>query len=199
VFTGLIRELGKVEAAERGPDGARLRIATGLARGLREGDSIAVDGACLTAAARDDGAFEADVMNQTLGLTTLGELERGRRVNLEPALRAGEPLGGHIVQGHVDGVGEVVEVIADGASRRLRVKLAEELGRYVVEHGSVALGGISLTVSAAGSDWLEVALIGETLARTTLGEAHEGTRLNVEVDIFARYVERALQQFREEN
>jgi riboflavin synthase len=198
MFTGLIRELGKVEAIETGPDGARLRVRADLARDLGEGDSISVDGACLTAAARDQASFEADVMNQTLALTTLGSLEPGAGVNLEPALVAGAPLGGHFVQGHVDGVGEVAAVTPDGSARRLRVTLSGELARYVVERGSIALAGVSLTVSAIGDGWAEVSLIPETLARTTLGAVEPGSRLNVELDILARYAERAVQRFRKE-
>jgi riboflavin synthase len=197
MFTGVVTELGTVERLDRSDAGARLRVAATLAADLREGDSVAVNGVCLTAAALDGDAFEADAMNQTLSLTTLGELTEGDRVNLEAPLRAGDPLGGHIVQGHVDGVAQVVGAVADGASRRLRVALAPELERYVVERGAVTLDGVSLTVAGLGEDWLEVALIPETLARTTLGRAAEGTRLNVELDVVARYVERLL-RFRDE-
>jgi riboflavin synthase len=192
MFTGIVRELGRVESVERSDAGARLRIAAELASGLAAGDSVAVEGACLTAAAPGDGGFAADVMNQTLSLTTLGELEAGDRVNLEPALRAGEPLGGHIVQGHVDGVGEVVASVDDGIARRLAVRLPDGLERYVVEHGSLTLAGVSLTVAGLDGARVEVSLIPETLERTTLGAAGEGTRLNLELDVLARYVERLL-------
>jgi riboflavin synthase len=192
MFTGIVQELGTVQAIDASGDGARIRIAAELAAELREGDSVSVSGACLTAAALADGGFEADVINQTLSLTTLGELEPGSRVNLESALRAGEPLGGHIVQGHVDGVGEVISTAQDGVSRRVRVRLPDGLERYVVEHGSVTIAGVSLTVAGLGDGWLEVALIPETLARTTLGEAAAGSRVNVELDVVARYVERLL-------
>ena len=131
-------------------------------------------------------------MNQTLSLTTLGELTAGDPVNLEPALRAGEPLGGHIVQGHVDGVAEVVSADDDGIARRLGVRVPDGLERYAVEHGSVTLAGVSLTVAAVDGDRLEVSLIPETLERTTLGAATEGKKLNLELDVLARYVERLL-------
>jgi riboflavin synthase len=192
MFTGIVRELGTVEALDRSADGARLRIAAELAADLGDGDSVSVEGACLTVTERGDGSFAADVMNQTLALTTLGALERGARVNLEPPLRAGEPLGGHLVQGHVDGVGEVRAVAEDGLSRRLRVALPDGHERYVVEQGSIALAGVSLTVAALAEDSVEVSLIPETLERTTLGAAPAGTRLNVELDVVARYVERLL-------
>jgi riboflavin synthase len=192
VFTGIVQEVGAVERVEAGDDGARLGVAAGFADRLREGDSVAVEGVCLTVTSREGNGFTADVINQTLSLTTLGGLESGSRVNLEPALRAGDPLGGHIVQGHVDGVGEVADVREDGFSRRLRVRLPEGLERYAVEHGSVTLAGVSLTVAAVQGPELEVALIPETLERTTLGDAGPGTRLNVELDLVARYVERLL-------
>jgi riboflavin synthase len=190
VFTGLIQDLGTVEKLTRSGDGARLRIATPLAASLRPGDSVAVNGVCLTATSAEGSGFEAEAMNQTLSLTSLGPLEQGDRVNLELPLRAGEPLGGHIVQGHVDGTAEVVEVTEDGFARRLRARLGPELARHVVARGSIALDGVSLTVSAAGDDWVEVSLIPETLERTNLGRAQPGTALNVETDVVAKYVER---------
>jgi len=192
VFTGIIREIGSVEAVDSGPDGARLRIAAAFGHELADGDSVAVDGVCLTATSYGDGWFAADAMNQTLSVTTLGELEPGSPVNLEPALRAGEPLGGHLVQGHVDGAGEVVAAEDDGFARRIRVALPEDLRRYTVEHGSITLAGTSLTVAGLTDDGVEVSLIPETLERTTLGAAGAGTRLNVEVDVMARYAERLL-------
>jgi riboflavin synthase len=139
-----------------------------------------------------DQAFEADVMNQTLALTTLGDLTEGERVNLEPALRAGEPLGGHIVQGHVDAVGEVRSITEDGFAKRVRIGVPGGLERYLVEHGSVTVAGVSLTVAGLDADWFEVSLIPETLERTTLGAATEGARVNLEFDVVARYVERLL-------
>ena len=190
MFTGLIQDVGRVEAVEAGPGGARIRIATALAGQIESGDSVAVNGACLTATAVDADGFETEAMNQTLDLTALGGLEAGSRVNLEAAMRASDRLGGHIVQGHVDGVGEVVAVEADGFARRLRVALPPELMRYAIPQGSIALDGVSLTIAALGSDWAEASLIPETLERTNLGEAEPGRKLNVECDVIARYVER---------
>jgi riboflavin synthase len=190
VFTGLIQDIGAVEAVESGDDGATLRIATGLGAEISPGDSVSVDGVCLTATEAGAEGFAAEAMNQTLGLTSLGGLEAGGRVNLELAARPTDRLGGHILQGHVDGVGEVVSVEEDGFARRLRLRAGPDLLRYAVERGSIGLGGVSLTVSALGEGWLEVSLIPETLERTTLGEAGTGRRLNVESDVVAKYVER---------
>jgi riboflavin synthase len=195
VFTGIVREIGSVEAVERGDQGARLRVRAGLTADLAEGDSVAVSGTCLTVASAADGAFEADVMNQTLSVTTLGTLEAGGTVNLEPPLRAGEPLGGHLVQGHVDGTAEVAAVSEDGFARRLRIVAAPDLLRYVVEHGSVTLDGVSLTVAGLADDGFEVSLIPETLERTTLSDLAAGGRVNVEIDVIARYAERLMQGF----
>ena len=195
MFTGIVRELGVVDRVERTPEGARLRVRAAVAGELSGGDSIAVNGACLTAAELADGTFEADVMNQTLALTTLGELAAGDRVNLEPALRAGDPLGGHLVQGHVDATGEVAGVAADGIARRLAVAMPAELRRYVVERGSVAVDGVSLTVAGLTGEGFEVSLIPETLQRTTLGALESGARVNLELDVIARYAERLMQSF----
>jgi riboflavin synthase len=193
VFTGIISEVGGVEAVERTGAGARLRVRAELAGELADGGSVAVAGVCLTVAGRDHGMFEADVMNQTLSLTTLGNLSDGARVNLEPALRAGDPLGGHLVQGHVDGTGRVTSIAEDGFARRLAVLVPEELRRYVAERGSVAIDGVSLTVAGISPDGLEVSLIPETLGRTTLGDLAEGDGVNLEVDVVARYAERLVQ------
>jgi riboflavin synthase len=195
MFTGIVREVGEVEAMERTEAGARLRVRAALAAEVAEGDSVSVSGACLTVAAASDGSLEADVMNQTLSLTTLGLLGIGRRVNLEPSVRAGEPLGGHLVQGHVDGTGTVEEVRDDGFARRLRVAMPAGLRRYVVEHGSIAVDGVSLTVAGLTEDGFEVSLIPETLERTTLGGLAEGAAVNLEVDLIARYAERLMQGF----
>ena len=195
MFTGLVAAIGAVERIESDPAGARISIASELAGELAEGDSIAVSGVCLTATGLRAGAFDADVMNQTLELTSLGELNAGARVNLEPALRATDRLGGHIVQGHVDAVGRVSELIDDGFARRVRVELPGDLQRYVVERGSIALDGVSLTVAALDGGTIEVSLIPETLERTTLGDAAVGARINVEVDVIARHAERLLQGF----
>jgi riboflavin synthase len=192
MFTGIVKELGQVESIDRSDDGARLRIRAELASELAEGDSVSVNGACLTATAAGGGAFEADVMHQTLSLTTLGELEPSSPVNLELALRATDRLGGHVVQGHVDGTGTVAELADDGFARRLRVELPDELLPYVVERGSIAIEGVSLTVAELEDPVVEVSLIPETLERTTLGRAEPGDRLNVECDVLARYVKRQL-------
>lgn len=193
MFTGIVLEKGEVEAVEAGADGARIKVRAELAGELAAGDSVAVNGACLTATEVADGSFSADVMNQTLKLTTLGELGSGDPVNLELPLRASDRLGGHVVQGHVDGAGEVLSAEPDGFARRLRVELPAELLPFVVERGSIAIEGVSLTVSALGEHpegWAEVSLIPETLERTTLGERQPGDRVNVECDVLARYVVR---------
>ena len=195
MFTGIVREIGNVEELRRSEQGARLRVGAGLAAELAEGDSVSVNGACLTVASASDGAFEAEVMNQTLSVTTLGGLEPGGQVNLEPPLRAGDPLGGHLVQGHVDGTGEVRGVWADGFARRLRLAAPPELDRFIVERGSVTIDGVSLTVAGLADDGFEVSLIPETLERTTLGGLAEGDQANLEVDVIARYGERLMQGF----
>jgi len=190
MFTGLISEIGTVESIERGDSGARLRIAAGLGAGLEPGDSVSVAGACLTAVDPAPGGFAADVMNQTLELTALGRLAPGSAVNLEPAVRASDRLGGHIVQGHVDATGTVVGVAEDGFARRVRIELPAGLERYVVERGSIALNGVSLTVAGTEGRIVEVSLIPETLERTTLGTAAPGAPVNLEVDVVAKYVEK---------
>jgi riboflavin synthase len=195
MFTGLIEDIGRIESLESGADGARVRIATGLAAEIVTGDSVAVNGVCLTATAVDADAFETEAMNQTLSVTALGDLNPGDSVNLELAMKPSDRLGGHIVQGHADGVGTVASIGEDGFARRLRVNLGPELIRYVVEKGSIGLNGVSLTVAALGSDWAEMSLIPETLERTTLGEATAGDRLNVECDVVAKYVERMVRPF----
>ncbi len=193
MFTGIINELGTVEAVEGSDEGARLRIRAELASELEAGDSVAVNGACLTATSAGTGAFEADVMHQTLSLTTLGDLDSDSRVNLELPLRAADRLGGHVVQGHVDGTATVVEVSEDGFAKRLRLELPDELLPYVVERGSIAIEGVSLTVAELTGSALEVSLIPETLERTTLGSLVPGARVNVECDVLARYVRRQLE------
>jgi riboflavin synthase len=195
VFTGLIEDVGRVASVERTGDGARLRITTLLAPELSLGDSIAVNGCCLTATAVAGGSFETEAMNQTLQVTALSGVEQDSRVNLELALKAGDRLGGHIVQGHVDGVGTVTSVEDDGFARRVRVGLPPQLLRYVVDKASITLSGVSLTVAELGESWAEVSLIPETLERTNLGEAQAGSNLNVECDIVAKYVERLMAPF----
>ena len=195
MFTGLIQDVGSVESVDSGADGARLRIATRLATEIEPGDSVAINGACLTATVVDAGGFEVEAMNQTLGATALGGVERGAHVNLELAMKASDRLGGHIVQGHVDGVGEVAAVEEDGFARRVRLQLDAPLLRYAVDKGSITLDGVSLTIAALGEGWIEVSLIPETLERTNLGEVEAGRKINVECDVIAKHVERLMAPF----
>jgi riboflavin synthase len=190
LFTGLVADLGTVAAVDATDGGVRLTLSTGLAGEIGEGDSIAVNGVCLTATRVGDDAFAADVMHETLARSSLGAIEPGARVNLELALRAADRLGGHIMQGHVDGLGEVTGVREDGFARVVTVAAPAELLRYVVEKGSIAINGVSLTVVAVGEDWFSVSLIPETLERTTLGNAAPGAPVNLEVDVVAKYVEK---------
>jgi riboflavin synthase len=190
LFTGLIQDVGEVQSLGSDTEGSHLKIATSLVSEIGPGDSIAVNGICLTATAADDGGFETEAMNQTLEVTSLRGIEVGDRVNLELAMKASDRLGGHIVQGHVDGVGEVISLLDDGFAKRLRVALDRDLLRYVIEKGSIALDGVSLTIAALGDDWLEVSLIPETLDRTNLGAAKAGRKINVECDLIAKHVER---------
>jgi riboflavin synthase len=192
MFTGLIADVGSVRALERGDDGARVRIETSLAPELSEGDSIAVNGVCLTATEIGDGAFAAEVMAETLRRSSLGALREGSSVNLELPLRASDRLGGHVVQGHVDGTGTIAAIRDDGFARVLDVEVDERLTRYLVEKGSVALDGVSLTVSALAPRGLSVSLIPETRQRTGLGGVVVGSTVNVEVDVLAKHVERLL-------
>ncbi len=193
MFTGLIEDLGSVTALERDGEGATLRIGTRLAGELEQGDSIAVNGVCLTATDICDGGFAATAMVETLRRSALGALEPGAQVNLELALRADGRLAGHIVQGHVDGTGVVSEIRDEGIARVLSIGTAPEVARYLVEKGSVAVNGVSLTVSALCEDGFEVSLIPETLARTNLGSMAVGDRVNLEVDILAKHVERLME------
>ena len=190
MFTGLVEDLGTLEAIEAGGEGAVLTIGSRLATEISEGDSVAVNGVCLTARKVSGKSFSADAMNETLTRTALGGLGAGDAVNLELALRADARLGGHIVQGHVDGVGEVIGVREEGIARVVTVGAAPELLRYVVEKGSVAVEGVSLTVARVDGESFDVWLIPETLERTTLSAAAPGTGVNVEVDLLAKYVEK---------
>lgn len=190
MFTGLVETMGTVRGVERGGGGTRLTVETPLAADLGQGDSVAVNGVCLTAVEPDAGVFHADVMEETLSRTSLGPLAEGDRVNLELPLRAGDRLGGHVVQGHVDGTGTVASVTEDGFARRVRVAAPADLLRYVVEKGSIAVDGISLTVAAIGEEGFEVSLIPETIERTTLGDTAPGRVVNLEVDVLAKYVEK---------
>jgi riboflavin synthase len=193
MFTGLIQDLGEVVGMGLTPKGGRMSIGTSLASQIQEGDSVAVNGVCLTATRVGPASFDVDVMQQTLALTAMAEV--GGRLNLELAMQASDRFGGHIVQGHVDGVGEVIAVEEDGIARRVRVELPRDLLRYVVPQGSITLSGVSLTVADLGDSWAEVSLIPETLERTNLGEAQPGSKLNVECDIVAKYVERLVSPF----
>jgi riboflavin synthase len=192
MFTGLIADIGSVSELQRDDAGARLRIATRLADQLGEGDSIAVNGVCLTASDVRDGSFGADAIGETLMRSSLGELRAGAPVNLELPLRAADRLGGHVVQGHVDGTATVAKIAQDGIARVLEIEIDPRLERYLVEKGSVALDGVSLTVSALHERGFAVSLIPETLRRTTLGALVQGARVNVEVDVLAKHVERLM-------
>jgi riboflavin synthase len=186
VFTGLVADKGTIRAIRDG----RLEVETALGAHLADGDSVAVNGVCLTAVEPHVDGFAADVMPETLRRSSLGPLGPGAEVNLELPLRAGDRMGGHVVQGHVDGTGAVWEVRDEGNARVVRIAAAPELLRYVVEKGSIAVDGVSLTVSAIEDEWFEVSLIPETLERTTLGGAAAGTTVNLEVDVLAKYVEK---------
>jgi riboflavin synthase len=200
VFTGIVEELGEVVGLDVGEDSARIRVRGPLVTaGAARGDSIAINGVCLTVTAVTDGEFTADVMGETLVRSSLGGLHAGAAVNLERPLRPDGRLGGHVVQGHVDGTGTIAARRSAGAWQTVRITIPPELARYVIQKGSVAVDGISLTVSALGADggaagdpWFEVSLIPETLARTTLGSKQPGEAVNLEVDMIAKYVERLL-------
>jgi riboflavin synthase alpha subunit len=190
MFTGIVRERGRVVSAERNGAGVHLRISAQEAAQAAPGDSISVSGCCLTVTRADGEALEFDAVPETIVRTTLGTLEPGAEVNLEPALRAGEPLGGHFVQGHVDGRARVSALEREGDGARLRLELPSELGRYCVEKGSLAVDGVSLTIAALGNDGVEIALVPFTLDHTTLGALGPGDEVNVEVDLLAKYAER---------
>lgn len=192
MFTGLIESLGRVGGVERTSDGAVLTIETDFAAQLKQGDSVAVNGVCLTVRDPSATAFTADAMTETLERSSLGGLNTGDPVNLERPLTVGDRLDGHIVQGHVDGTGTVAAVTEAGFSRVLRVALPADLSRYVVQKGSITIDGVSLTVSGVADDWLEVSLIPETLERTNLGSVALGQRVNLEVDVLAKYVEKMM-------
>jgi riboflavin synthase len=190
VFTGLVADLGTVAAVDTTADGVRLTLETPLAREVGEGDSVAVNGVCLTAVGICGDRFGADVMHETLRRSSLGDVAAGSSVNLELPLRATDRLGGHVVQGHVDGVGVIAGVREDGFARVVGVHAGPEVLRYVVEKGSIAVDGVSLTVARVDDEGFDVSLIPETLARTNLGAAVAGTPVNLEVDVLAKYVEK---------
>jgi riboflavin synthase len=193
VFTGIVRELGRVESVEGGEQGVRLRLrAPETARATHVGDSVALNGVCLTATEVDGSVLSFDAVPETISRSALGRLDAGAPVNVEPALRAGEPLGGHIVQGHVDGVGAVRSAEPEGEGVRLAIDVPPDLLRYCVEKGSLTVDGVSLTVAALDANGVEIALVPHTLAVTTLGTAGRGDSVNLEVDVLAKYVERLL-------
>jgi riboflavin synthase len=190
MFTGLVEATGTIRAVEPDGDGARIDVATPLAAELTGGASVAVNGVCLTAVEATGDGFRADVMAETLRRSSLGPLAAGDAVNLELPLRAGAPLGGHVVQGHVDGTGTVEDVRGEGFARVVRIGCEPELLRYVVEKGSIAVDGVSLTVAAVDDAGFSVSLIPETLERTTFGSAAPGRTVNLEVDVLAKYLEK---------
>jgi riboflavin synthase len=190
VFTGLVEDLGTVVAVDRSGDGAVLTVESRLGPQIAEGDSVAVNGVCLTATGICGERFGFDVMLESLRRSSLGEIDAGSKVNLELALRADQRLGGHIMQGHVDGVGVVAGIAEDGFSRVVTIEAAPELLRYVVEKGSIAVDGVSLTVSRVDDTSFDVSLIPETLERTNLGGTSVGRTVNLEVDVVAKYVEK---------
>ena len=193
MFTGIVREVGSVAAVEDGDGARRIRVqAPATADDAAIGDSVAVNGVCLTVTEAASGTLTFDAVAETLARSTLGRLEPGAAVNLEPALRAGEPLGGHIVQGHVDGVGRVRALAPEGDGARLEVEAPAGLLRYCVEKGSIAVDGVSLTVAGLAGDAFWVALVPHTLSATTLGALAPGDGVNLEVDVIAKYVERLL-------
>jgi riboflavin synthase len=192
VFTGLVEDLGTVEGIDRSEAGLRLTVATALAGELTAGDSVAVNGVCLTATEIDDRRFSAFVMAETLRASSLHGLTDGARVNLELPVKVQSRLGGHIVQGHVDGAGVVREIRAEGDSRVVSIDAEPDVLRYVVHKGSITVDGVSLTVSSVDDESFEVSLIPETLARTTLGSVAAGTPVNLEVDVVAKYVEKLM-------
>ncbi len=193
MFTGIVREIGRVVGVEGGESGVGLRVeAPRTSAGTSVGDSVSVAGVCLTAEAVGDGVMQFHAVPETLARTTLARLAPGDAVNLEPALRAGEPLGGHIVQGHVDDVGTVASLESEGDGARLEIGAAGSVLRYCVEKGSITVDGVSLTVAGIDGDTFSIALVPHTLAATTLGALAPGTPVNLEVDVLAKYVERLL-------
>lgn len=196
MFTGLVEEVGEVVALTKLDDAVRIAVRAPLVTAdARHGDSIAVDGVCLTVVDNADGVFSADVMQETLDRSRLGSYVAGSRVNLERALAAGARMGGHIVQGHVDGVAQVVSRTPSENWEVVRITLPAGLARYVVERGSITVNGTSLTVSAIGEDYFEVSLIPTTLSDTTAGSLATGEDVNIEVDIVAKYVEKMTQGY----
>jgi riboflavin synthase len=195
VFTGIVRELGRIVSADAGRGGVELVVqAPETAASLGVGDSIAIDGVCLTVEKAGGGRMSLHAVPETLARSTLGRLARGDAVNVEAALRAGDPLGGHYVQGHVDAVGRIQSVEAEGDGLRVFVEAPPEVLRYLVEKGSITVDGVSLTVADLSDDAFAVALVPHTLAATTMSELEPGREVNLEVDVLAKYVERLLRR-----
>lgn len=194
MFTGIIQAQGQLDSCEPRHGDLRLWVQVGQLplEGVKLGDSIAVDGVCLTVAELDNNIFAADVSRETLELTTLGGMAIGTTLNLETALTLNQPLGGHLVSGHVDGVGEVLELSEDARSLRMRISVPVNLSRYVARKGSVTVNGVSLTVNKVQDHRFDVNLVPHTLQETNLGELQAGARVNIEVDLVARYIERLL-------
>ena len=195
MFTGIVRHIGRLARVEPTESGLRLRIdCAAAAERLAIDDSICVAGVCLTVTARDAGAFDVDVVPETLARTTLGAVRPGAMLDLEPAATLETALGGHLVQGHVDATTELITRSAIGNGARLAFRLPPELARYIVAKGSVAIDGVSLTVASVTGDEFEIAIIPHTMSQTTLGSLVEGAKVNIEVDVIAKYVERLLQE-----
>ncbi len=192
MFTGLVADLGEIVGIESSTDGVRVQIKSELIKEIKEGDSISVNGVCLTATELTDQTFSADVMNESLKLSSLGEIRSGSPVNLELAMLPSDRLGGHMVQGHVDGVGRVTGIEPDGFSQRVTIAPPTELLKYMVHKGSITVDGVSLTIAELSDTDFTVALIPETLERTNLGHAEPGATVNLEVDVLAKYVERLM-------
>ncbi|MBO0767632.1 MAG: riboflavin synthase [Solirubrobacterales bacterium] len=190
MFTGLVADLGRVVDVSSTGDGVVLSVSTKLAGEIRTGDSVSTNGVCLTATSVSSEGFSTEVMNETLALSSLAEIGSGSVVNLELAMRVSDRLGGHIVQGHVDGVGSVSGVVPDGFARRVRVDAPADVLKYIVHKGSITVDGVSLTVAGVDERSFTVSLIPETLERTNLGVAEVGTTVNLEVDVVAKYVEK---------
>ncbi len=194
MFTGLIADLGEIADVRRGSDGVVLAVRSSLTGELHEGDSVSVNGVCLTATDVGAAGFNAEVMNETLRLSSLAEILPGAPVNLELALRASDRLGGHVVQGHVDGTGTIAAIAPDGFARQVEIEAPPDVLRYIVHKGSITVDGISLTVSGVTDRSFTVSLIPETLERTNLGETEVGAIVNLEVDVLAKYVERLMRR-----
>jgi len=193
VFTGIVRERGRIASVDGGADGIRIDIeAPATAGGAAVGDSVSINGCCLTVIQVLDGHLRFDAVPETLSRSTLGALGEGSDVNLEPALRAGDALGGHYVQGHVDGIGSVASIQPDGEGARLRIEAPNDVLRYCVDKGSITVDGVSLTIAGLEAGAFAVALVPHTLAVTTLGSLEAGDPVNLEVDVLAKYVERLI-------